>query len=118
MAFGALALTAACASGHPAPPSDAVDLNAQPSRGQTMVIVDNQNLNDMTVYAYEGTQRMRLGRARGNAKTELRIPSSIVSGVVQLRFFAQPLGNQRSFLSETIPVQPGDQVDWLIPYAR
>ena len=83
-------------------------------------MVDNQNLNEMTIYAYQGTQRMRLGRARGSATTELRIPTSIVSGLVQMRFFAEPMvtGGQRSYISEMIPVQPGDQVDFLIPYTR
>ena len=113
-----MVLAGGCASGHQAPPSDAVDLNAQPGQGETTVVVDNQNLNEMTIYAYQGQQRMRLGRVRGTAVTKLKIPSSIVSGVVQLRFYAQPMGNQRSFLSEIIPVQPGDQVDWLIPYTR
>jgi hypothetical protein len=118
VAIGLIVLAGGCASAHQAPPSDAVDLNGQPGQGETTVVVDNQNLNEMTIYAYQGSQRMRLGRARGTAVTKLKIPSSIVSGVVQLRFYAQPTGNQRSYLSEVIPVQPGDQVDWLIPYTR
>jgi hypothetical protein len=118
LVVGVLVLAGGCASGQQTPPSDAVDLNGQPGQGETTVVVDNQNLNEMTIFAYQGSQRMRLGRARATAITKLRIPTSIVSGVVQLRFFAQPLGNQRSYLSELIPVQPGDQVDWLIPYTR
>ena len=87
---------------------------------KTIVRVDNQNLNEMTIYAYQGTQRMRLGRARATATTSLQIPSSIVSGVVQMRFYAEPLvtGGQRAYISEMIPVQPGDQVEFLIPYTR
>jgi hypothetical protein len=44
----------------------------------------------------------------------------MVSGVVQMRFLAEPMvtGGQRSYISESIPVQPGDQIDFLIPYTR
>ena len=127
LAFGILAL-GACATGGggpkktPAPGTEgAVDLNGDgKSSDVTTVVVDNQNLNEMTIYAYQGTQRMRLGRAKSQGLTQLKIPSSIVNGVVQMRFLAEPMvtGGQRAYLSETIPVQPGDQVDFLIPYTR
>jgi len=103
-----------------APSSSVVDLNGGHTTDKTTVVVDNQNLNEMTIYAYQGTQRMRLGRAKATGTTELQIPSSMVSGLVQMRFFAEPMvtGGQRSYLSEMIPVQPGDQVDFLIPFTR
>jgi len=130
LAIGALALVGACASGSggpkktpvPAAGGEAVDLNGdgKSSNGATTVVVDNQNLNEMTIYAYQGTQRMRLGRAKSQGLTQLKIPPSIVNGVVQMRFLAEPMvtGGQRAYLSEMIPVQPGDQVDFLIPYTR
>jgi len=123
-----LALTAACAgtgrpkqTPTPAPAGGAVDLNGDGRTSDaTTVVVDNQNLNEKTIYAYQGTQRMRLGRAKSQGLTELKIPPSIVNGVVQMRFLAEPMvtGGQRAYLSELIPVQPGDQVDFLIPYTR
>lgn len=120
VAIAGVALAACTSTQQPRTPSDQpVDLNApagQSSRSdQTVVVVDNQNLYDMTIYAYQGTQRMRLGRARGSSTTTLKIPKSIVSGVTQMRFFAEPMANQRSYMSEVIPVQPGDQVEWMIP---
>lgn len=125
MALAGLAVVGGCAGGQKqpvlAPAPGTVDLNSGGRvNDKTTVVVDNQNLNEMTIYAYQGTQRMRLGRVRGSATTELRIPTSIVSGVVQMRFYAEPMvtGGQRSYISETIPVQPGDQVDFLIPYTR
>jgi len=124
-----LALVSACATGSggpkktPAPGTQgAVDLkgDGRGTSNETTVVVDNQNLNEMTIYAYQGTQRMRLGRAKSQGLTQLKIPSSIVNGVVQMRFLAEPMvtGGQRAYLSEMIPVQPGDQVDFLIPYTR
>jgi hypothetical protein len=123
LAFGTLTLLGACASGghgKDTPGTEAVDLNGDAKSGATTVVVDNQNLNEMTIYAYQGTQRMRLGRAKSQGLTQLKIPSSIVNGVVQMRFLAEPMvtGGQRAYLSEVIPVQPGDQVDFLIPYTR
>jgi hypothetical protein len=128
IALAVLAVVVGCASGQQPPPAaeparGAVDLNSSGGRtggDKTTVVVDNQNLNEMTIYAYQGTQRMRLGRVRATATTELNIPKSMVSGLVQIRFYAEPMvtGGQRSYISEMIPVQPGDQVDFLIPYTR
>src|SRR5262245_50129364 len=87
LAFGTLTLVGACATSGgpkktpvPAAGGEAVDLNGdgKTSSGATTVVVDNQNLNEMTIYAYQGTQRMRLGRAKSQGLTELKIPSSIV----------------------------------------
>ena len=126
--LSALAVVGGCASGRKSQPateaSGPIDLNTgrriSKNADKTTVVVDNQNLNEMTIYAYQGTQRMRLGRVRANGTTELVIPSSMISGVVQLRFYAEPMvtGGQRSYLSELIPVQPGDQIDFLIPFTR
>jgi hypothetical protein len=113
-------LAIACTSQPPrAPepvPGQADDLNgdAQAS-GPASVHVENQNLSDMTIYLYLGSHRTRLGRAAGNTSTNLRIPTSVLSGVTQVRFQAQPLGNRRGYTSEAIPVSPGDVVDFYIP---
>ena len=121
----ALLTLGGCATGKSAsePPSGAVDLNTgrqTTGSDRTTVLVDNQNLSEMTIYAYQGTQRFRLGRAKSSGRTELRIPPSMINGVVQMRFYAQPTvtGGQRAYLSEMIHVQPGDQVDFLIPFTR
>jgi len=126
IALAGLAAVGGCTSGRQGqkpssePTSGVVDLNGNRSSGKTTVVVDNQNLNEMTIYAYQGTQRMRLGRARASSTTELQIPSSLISGLVQIRFYAEPMvtGGQRAYISEMIPVQPGDQVDFLIPFTR
>ena len=63
--------------------SDTTDVN-QP----TVVQVDNQGFLDMTVYAARSSQRVRLGIATGNAKTNFNIPSVLMSGLTPLRFVA------------------------------
>jgi hypothetical protein len=113
-----LVLAGACSARQtaPAPQQTVVDLNSDgQSNGKTRVRVENQNLSDMTIYVYRGTQRMRLGRATGNGVTNLEIPKSMVSGLTELRFQAEPMGNQRGIISQPIPVNEGDLVDFIIP---
>ena len=111
-----LMLVSGCSTARQVPPEQTVDLNAGgPVDDRTRVRVENQNLAEMTIYVYRGSQRMRLGRARGNGTTDLVIPKSMVSGVTELRFQAEPLGNQRGVISQPLPVTPGDIVDFLIP---
>jgi hypothetical protein len=116
-----LLLAGACATPQAPPPQTqaVVDMNAggesSSTTGKTRVRVENQSLADMTIYVYRGSQRLRLGRASANGVTNLEIPKSMVSGMTQLRFQAEPLGNQRGFVSQPIPVNPGDLVDFTIP---
>jgi len=117
MAMFCVLLVGACSTRQA--PETVVDLNADgPVSDETRVRVENQNLADMTIYVYRGSQRMRLGRARGNGTTDLVIPKSMVSGVTELRFQAEPMGNQRGIISQPLPVTPGDLVDFLIPPMR
>lgn len=84
-------------------------------QAQTKLVVENQGLSDMTIYAMRGGQRIRLGRAPGNRTTALVIPSSIVSGMTLLSFQAEPLGSRRVVVAQQIPVTPGDEVAFYIP---
>lgn len=81
----------------------------------TVVQVDNQGFLDMTVYATRNSQRVRLGTATGNRKTDLTIPSYLVSGLTPLRFVADPIGGRRASVSQEITVAPGDTVVLMIP---
>ena len=83
--------------------------------GPTVVQVDNQGFLDMTVYAARSSQRIRLGIATGNGKTNFTIPSVLVSGLTPLRFIADPIGGSRASVSQEITVAPGDTVVLTIP---
>ena len=114
-----LMLAGACSTNRQVPPEQTVDLNGGgPVDDRTRVRVENQNLAEMTIYVYRGSQRMRLGRARSNGETVLEIPKSIVSGVTELRFQAEPMGNQRGIISQPLHVSPGDIVDFYVPSVR
>ena len=83
----------------------------------TVVEVDNQGFLDMTVYAARSAQRIRLGIATGNRKTDLTIPSGLVFGLTPLHFVADPIGGRRASVSQEITVAPGDTVVLMIPPA-
>jgi hypothetical protein len=81
----------------------------------TMLQVDNQGFLDMNVYASRSGQRVRLGTATGNSKTNFIVPRSLVSGLTSLRFIADPIGGSRASVSQEITVTPGDTVVLTIP---
>ncbi|HJP59531.1 MAG TPA: hypothetical protein VJ865_06015 [Gemmatimonadaceae bacterium] len=81
----------------------------------TTLQVDNQGFLDMAVYAVRSVERIRLGTATGNSKTNLRIPSALVNGLTPMRFIADPIGATRASISEEITVSPGDTVVLTIP---
>src|SRR5689334_14255243 len=90
--------------------STAIDQNAP-----TVVQVDNQGFLDMAVYLLRSSERLRLGTATGNSKSNFRIPMGIVTGLTPLRFVADPIGGTRASVSEEITVTPGDTVGLTIP---
>jgi hypothetical protein len=87
----------------------------QVQAGPTILQVDNQGFLDMNVYAARNSQRVRLGTATGNNKTNFRIPASLVSGITPLHFVADPIGGRRASVSQEINVAPGDTVVLTIP---
>ena len=109
--FIALALfTAAACSRNRA--ATEVDPNAE-----TRLVVDNQAFPDMNIYVLEGGRRVRLGTAGGNSKTSFVIPKTVVRTLTSLRFLADPIGGNRTPVSEEITVSPGDEVTLRIPPA-
>lgn len=88
--------------------------NTDPNQ-PTVIQVDNHGFSDMTIYAVRNSQRVRLGIATGNGKTNFNIPRSLSGGLATLRFIADPIGSRRNSLSEEITVAPGDTVVLMIP---
>jgi len=82
---------------------------------RTSVRVENQGFSDMTIYAIRSGQRVRLGTAAGNSTTTFTIPANLIFGATPLRFLADPIGANRTPVSDEITVQPGDQVRLVLP---
>jgi hypothetical protein len=68
----------------------------------------------MTVYVLVNGSRTRLGIATGNKSTVLTIPEYLLSGTTFLRFVANPIGGNRTPVSEEVDVSPGDQLVMVI----
>ncbi len=81
----------------------------------TTVVVDNQGFSDMTIFVLEGGRRIRLGLANGNTQTRFRLPAYLVKSLTPLRFLADPVGSDRTPVSDEITVSPGDEVTLRIP---
>ena len=82
---------------------------------RTTLRVENQGFSDMTIYVIRSGQRVRLGTVTGNSTAVLTIPANLVFGATALRFLADPIGSNRTPVSDEITVQPGDQVGLVIP---
>jgi hypothetical protein len=80
-----------------------------------MLQVENRGFADMVVYAVSGSQRVRLGLANGNSTKSFTIPTSLIRGSRPLRFLADPIGGNRSPISEEMVVHAGDIVTLTIP---
>jgi hypothetical protein len=80
-----------------------------------MVQVQNQGFSDMVVYAISGGQRIRPGLATGHSTNSFTIPRQLVRGAGPIRFLADPIGGNRSPVSEEMTVHPGDVVTLTIP---
>ncbi|HEY2067009.1 MAG TPA: hypothetical protein VGG84_13725 [Gemmatimonadaceae bacterium] len=107
-AAGYLMVAAACsANQQPDPMAEPVP--------PTRLRVENQAFLDMTVYVYRSSQRIRLGVANGNSTTRFTIPSNLIFGATPLRFQADPIGSNRTSVSQEITVTPGDEVTLTIP---
>lgn len=76
----------------------------------TILVVKNDSYLDHNMYLLQGSQRVRMGTARGLATTRFTIPRQYVFGVSVLQFLADPIGSNVTPVSERINVVPGDEV--------
>ncbi len=78
---------------------------------EVVVVVENRNWQDVTVYALRGGARVRLGTVT-SMQTARFVLSTEMTGSTQLRLMADPVGSLETFTSEPVRVEPGDQVQW------
>ncbi|HET9465391.1 MAG TPA: hypothetical protein VFO71_07675 [Gemmatimonadales bacterium] len=87
----------------------------EPEPSGAVVQVQNQGFSDMVIYAVSGGQRIRLGLATGNSTRSFTVPRHLVRGAGPVRFLADPIGGNRTPVSEELIVEPGDVVTLTIP---
>jgi hypothetical protein len=76
----------------------------------TMLVVKNDSYLDHNIYLLQGSQRIRIGMARGLTSSRFTIPPQYVFGVTSLQFLADPIGGSVTPVSERINVSAGDEV--------
>ena len=77
---------------------------------QTTLVVKNDSYLDHNIYLLQGSQRIRIGTARGLTSSRFTIPPHFVFGVTSLQFLADPIGGSVTPVSERINVTAGDEV--------
>lgn len=112
--FTRLVVLAACLA---IPACASSGANAANKEEPTTLLVDNQSVLDHNIYVIRGSQRLRVGTANGLSRTNLTIPRGVVFGLTTLRFMADPIGSNRTPVSEEITVNQGDEVTLRIPPA-
>jgi hypothetical protein len=90
------------------------DTSSSPDSEATLQ-VENRGFSDMVIYALNGSQRIRLGTATGNSTRTFALPRYLVRTGGPLRFLADPIGGNRTPVSDEMMVQPGDLVTLTIP---
>jgi len=104
--FALALLTAGCShagqSGSPVP---------QP---RTTVKVENHNFLDMNVFVLQGGQRIRLGTVNGLSTAVFTIPDYVARST-SVQFELHPIGGRTNPRSESISVQPGEQIVLTVP---
>jgi hypothetical protein len=89
--------------------------SSRPPAPRTILDVDNQSFSDMTIYIVNGGQRIRLGRVTGKTRSQMTIPPAILGNARELQFLADPLGSDRTAVSNRMWVSAGERVTLMIP---
>ncbi len=82
---------------------------------ETTLRVENRSFADVNIFVIRSGQRIRLGTVTGLSTRVLVIPRGVMSGPTPLQFLADPIGSNRTPISQEITVQPGDEVGLVIP---
>ena len=78
------------------------------------VVIDNQNISDMSIYLLRSGSRFLVGQAGGLSKTTLAIPQAMTPGDLRVRLVAEPIGGSRRITTPVLIVPPGQRVYWSI----
>ncbi|MBV9772470.1 MAG: hypothetical protein JO040_00880 [Gemmatimonadetes bacterium] len=72
--------------------------------------VENQSWNQMDIFAVRGGQRIRLGDVAPLSTRSITLPSNLVGLGTPVRFLADPVGSNRTSVSEELVADPGEVV--------
>jgi hypothetical protein len=116
MAVFVMLVAAGCASHAPDEAGPAPITRADSARDSTglQVQIDNQNINDMSIYLLRSGSRFLVGQAGGLSKTTLTIPEGATPTDLRVRLIAEPIGGSRPIATPVLIVPPGQRIYWSI----
>jgi hypothetical protein len=116
MAVFLMLAAAGCASHAPDEAGPAPMSRADSARDSTglQVQIDNQNINDMSIYLLRSGSRFLVGQAGGLSKTTLTIPEGMTPTDLRVRLLAEPIGGSRPIATPVLMVPPGQRIYWSI----
>jgi hypothetical protein len=79
-------------------------------RERTVLSVENNNWQDMTVYLVRDGVRARLGSVPALGRSSFTLPDALIGGSGEVRLMADPLGSSSRFTTQPIHVMRGQQV--------
>lgn len=100
----------ACAGGRQG--GDAFETGAQPQDAR--VHVRNDAFWDANIYLLEGGTRRRLGTVNGHSTATFTLPRHLLFGLPEVRFLIDWIGRRDGGASDSIVVQPGDDIELTI----
>lgn len=77
---------------------------------ETKVQVTNNNWSDMTIYAYRGGSRVRLGRVTSFGSEVFTLPKTVLASGSGFQLFAQPFASKGGFSTDVMSVFPGQTI--------
>lgn len=84
------------------------------SNAEVTILVRNRHWLDVNIYLIRGTVSERLATAAGLSEKIISLPWRRVEGAGTIRLGADPIGQNRGIMTETILVRPSSVVDWTI----
>ncbi len=72
--------------------------------------VTNHNWSEVTIFAVNGSQRLRLGSVVTGAQADLIVPRDLVT-TGEVRLLVHPIAGPRDYYSGPIPVHGGQEID-------
>lgn len=78
----------------------------------TTTHVRNVNAFPMTIYLTQAGMRHRLGVVESMSNAMFMVPPKLMTGRLEFRLLASPLGPHPTFVSETFQLRPGQSADW------
>ncbi len=84
------------------------------SRGETTVRVKNDRFLNATIYLLRGAHRTRLGTVSGYSSETFIVPSHMMSGLTELRFLVDPIGERETETTDVILTEPGEMIELMI----